>query len=146
MRQAYADLMNVRMMAMGKNMAHFVSLGANQMRVYQDSNGNGTLNTATDGIQCLWDKPTAQAADGVCPNGQSVSVKNFSRPVRWGGDSTISFDSRGLSAGGQTVCIDYTLTPQTSPSYDCVDLSPDESERRKTGRSSRSVQQCELPN
>jgi Tfp pilus assembly protein FimT len=122
-RETYADLMNLRMMAVSRNAAHFVSLGATQLWVYQDSDGNGVLNTGSDRTLCIWDRKYGEAVDGLCPDQQSVSTRNLSYPIIWGGSSTIRFDSRGLAGQDQTVCIDYSLTSQTNASYDCIDLS-----------------------
>jgi prepilin-type N-terminal cleavage/methylation domain-containing protein len=122
-RETYADLMNLRMMAVSRNMAHFASLGASRLSAYQDTNLNGALDTGSDGALCLWSRKYGEAVDAACPNQQSVSVKSLPRPIKWGGDSTIRFDSRGLAGADQTICIDYSLTSLTNASYDCIDLS-----------------------
>jgi prepilin-type N-terminal cleavage/methylation domain-containing protein len=122
-RETYADLMNLRMMAVSRNMVHFVSLSPTQLMAYQDTNGDGALNTGSDGVLCLWDRKYGESVDGLCPNQQSVSRRNLPRAIRWGGGSTVRFDSRGLAGADQTICIDYSLTSQTNASYDCIDLS-----------------------
>jgi prepilin-type N-terminal cleavage/methylation domain-containing protein len=122
-RETYADLMNLRIMAVSRNMAHFASLGAGQLRAYEDTSGNGTLETGSDGALCLWSRKYGEAVDATCPNTQSVSTRSLPRPIKWGGNSTIRFDSRGLVGAAQTICIDYSLTSYTNASYDCIDLS-----------------------
>ncbi len=121
-KKTHVDLMNVRLMAMTRNMSHFVSLAANQMKVYGDTNGDGALNTGSDTIQCLWDRPTGQGSDAACPNAQSVSVKTFPYPVRWSGSAIFGFDSRGLASEDETICIDFAANPDVDASYDCLDI------------------------
>lgn len=122
-REGYADIMNLKMLAMSRNTAHFLSLGANEVRAYEDTNASGTLNTGDDRTLCLWSRKYGEAVDGLCGSEQSVSTRRLSYPIRWGGNSTIRFDSRGLANREEAICIDYSDLSPTNATYDCIDIS-----------------------
>ena len=99
-REMYADLMNVRARAMQRNRTHFVSLAANAFTVYEDTNtppdGNGSLETASDRVV------------------QQKMLKKSVEPT-----SSITFDSKGMAAANQTICVFSGV----SPAFDCMIVS-----------------------
>jgi len=121
-RETFADLTNLRVMARTKNMSHFATFAAGQITAKEDSNGNLTRET-TDRTLCLWNRATGQGADAACGNNQSVSVKTLKYPITWSGNATLAFDSRGLADQNETVCIDYGATSDVNATYDCIDVS-----------------------
>lgn len=100
-REMYADLMNVRARSMQRNRTHFVSLGTNSFTVYEDTNtppdGNGSLETASDTVVM-----------------QKTLKKNVTVP-----NPSVVFDSKGMTADNQTLCIFSEVTPV----FDCMIIS-----------------------
>ena len=121
-RQTYADLTSLRVMARTKSSPHFMAFAAGQVSAKEDTIVNGTWD-AGDRTLCLWSRPTGQAADAACPDTQSVSIKTLKYPIIWSSTSTLRFDSRGLADQSDTICIDYGVTAQVNASYDCIDVT-----------------------
>lgn len=99
-REMYADLMNARARAMQRNRTHFASLTAGALTVYEDTNtapdGNGILEPASDRLVL------------------QKTLKKSMTPA-----SSMTFDSKGMAASNQTLCIFNTV----APSFDCMIVS-----------------------
>ena len=123
-RQMQADFMNARMMAMTKKASHFVTVAASQVKIYEDTNNNGTLETGTDTALCLWSRAFGQAADPVCSSA-GVSLRTLKYPMTWNGTTPLQFNQRGLSNTPCAICVDYVANSSvpTSAAYDCVVIS-----------------------
>ena len=122
-RETHADLTNLRVMAKTKSTSHFMTFAAGQVKANEDSTVPVDAYNTGDKTLCLWNLPTGQAADAACTDAGSASYRTFRYPIKWSGTATLRFDSRGLADQNETVCIDYSATPQVNASYDCVDIS-----------------------
>jgi len=105
MREMYSDLMNARASAMQRNRTFFVTLGANQYAVYEDSSpppdGDDHLQTGT---------------------GQDTRVTQRTTKYTLGTSGTVTlftFSNTGL------VSSDFSVRgiSNASPAFDCIDLS-----------------------
>ena len=98
----YTDIMTARATAAMKNRAYFVSLSANQYKIYEDTNtspnGNGTLETSSDTL---------------------ILQKTLDKAITWNSAATIEFNLRGLCNTPMTICIYSTVNPE----YDCIKAS-----------------------
>lgn len=97
-KELYANLMHARLSAMHKNRTHFVALSSSEYQVYEDTNEDRQLQTDTDTV---------------------ILNKGIDYPMTWTGGATIKFNTRGMAATSNTICV-YT-TPQ--PSCDCLKVS-----------------------
>ena len=122
-REMYTDLMSARLTAMHQNRTHFITLSANQLRAYEDTdpapNGNGTLTLGSDNPLCLWERKRGDPVDATCPTSSSLSYKNLTFPAIWNGAATLEFNARGLSNSDKSICVFSTY----NPSYDCIVVS-----------------------
>lgn len=122
-KEMYTDLMNARLTAMHQNRTHFITLSANQLRAYEDSNpapaGDGSLTIGSDNTLCIWERRRGEAADASCPSSSASSFRNLQFPATWSGTSTLEFNARGLSGSNNTICVFSTY----NPSYDCIVVS-----------------------
>lgn len=126
-KEMYTDLMNARLTAMHQNRTHFVTLSANQLRAYEDTNpapnGDGALTIGSDSPLCLWERKRDDPADATCPTSGSLSYKNLKFPATWSNISSteLEFNMRGLynSIIPKTICVFSTY----NPSYDCIIVS-----------------------
>lgn len=114
-KEMYTDIMNARLTAMHRNTNHLITLSANQIRGFEDTNGDGVGDNAL----CIWNRNKGDSIDGTCPNNQSLSYKNLTYPATWSGTATLEFNARGLSATNNTICV----FSSHNPSYDCISIS-----------------------
>jgi prepilin-type N-terminal cleavage/methylation domain-containing protein len=103
-KQLKTDLMAGRARAMQRNVTHFlqINMATNDYQLFQDANGNGTLEAGAD--------------LAVFPN-----PKAFKDPLLSGG-GTITIDTRGLMGGGAMVS--FNSSSHEPSDYDCLAMSP----------------------
>ena len=121
-KEMYTDLMSARLTAMHQNRNHFITLSANQLRAYEDTNpanGDGILTLGSDGPLCMWERKRDDPADATCPGNASLSFKNLKFPAAWSNTTTLEFNARGLSNTNNTICVFSSY----NPSYDCIVVS-----------------------
>jgi len=99
-KELYADLMNARTLAMTRNRFHFVTLGAAQYTVVDDSDDDG-INEGSDTV-------VLQRADLSSP-----------LPLIWNGGTDVRFDRRGLATTLKTICI---FSTNVSAGHDCIEI------------------------
>jgi len=104
-KEMYVDLMNARARAMQRNRMHFVTLGATQYIVYEDTNpapdGNETLETA--------------------PGGDTQILQRNLNPsfsIVWTTASPIRLNTRGLVPLSDTGSI--RVATSLDADYDCI--------------------------
>lgn len=114
-KETYTDLMNARLKAMHQNTNHLITLSANQIRGFTDTDGDGTGDEAL----CIWNRNRGDPVDATCPNDKSLSYKNLAFPATWSGTNTLNFNARGLSTTNNTICFFSTH----NPSHDCIVVS-----------------------
>lgn len=103
-KQMYTDLMNARVSAMQRNRVFFVTLGANQYAIYEDSwpapDGNGNLDPGTGQDTLVMQKTTQYALNSSAAN--------------------LNFSQNGLvSWSSGTIWV----TSTASPASDCIALA-----------------------
>jgi prepilin-type N-terminal cleavage/methylation domain-containing protein len=112
-RGIFADMMNVRIMAMNKNRTHYVTLAASCYTAYDDNSpapdGDGTLTVGSDTV--------ALTSNGAL-NLNTTKSQGF-LPITWSGADTLSFNSRGICTTPTTICLYSTVQPL----YDCIKIS-----------------------
>jgi type II secretion system protein H len=112
-KRIYADLSNVKMMAMTKGRTHFVVLNANGYTAYDDN------APAPDGNDTLTGADTVALRSSQTLNLSTVSNQQF-LPITWSGPAQMAFNSRGLcTTADNTVCIYSSATPR----YDCINIT-----------------------
>lgn len=105
-KQIYADLMNARISAMGRNHAFFADFPTTtSYRVREDTNEDND--------------PNVVAGDTILP----TFPKKVQYAITWAG-GTISFNARGIMQPslfplGATLCVFTTVNPD----YDCIEIS-----------------------
>jgi Tfp pilus assembly protein FimT len=114
-KEIYTDLMNARLTAMHQNTTHLVTLSANKIRGFEDTDGDGVGDNAL----CIWNRGKDDPVDATCSNNKSLSYKNLAFPSTWSGTTTLEFNPRGLSNSNNTICVFSTY----NPSYDCIVVS-----------------------
>lgn len=115
MRQMHADLLQARLKAMEKNKLHFVLVGPVTYTISEDTNGNGTQDTAPDDT-ILMQKTLKYPAESISSNPTST----VALPVN------MQIDQRGLisfpsSPNACSVSIRFD-TGTASPEYDCFEF------------------------
>lgn len=99
----YIDLMNARVYALQKNRAHFVTLGASQYSIYEDTfpspDGNGSLDLGAG-------------------QDRLVLQKALGHPLVAGFPSSVTFATTGLASSNGTIRVEAT----TQPHSDCIRL------------------------
>ncbi len=107
-RQVYADLMNARVSAMQRNRAFFVTVGANQYAIYEDSytppDGNGNLDTGA-GQDRLVTQKTAQYT--LVPSPTAI----------------FNFTANGLASSATATVVDIYCQSTANPASDCIEVS-----------------------
>lgn len=115
-RRIYSDLMNTRVMAMDRNMMHFVNFGANQYTIYADTNENQTLNTSAD-TQVL-SRSGPDLKPFTFSSGAAVR-ETITQDL--GG--TVEFNARGFAKGSGAasgaICVGHT-TLKARSSLNCI--------------------------
>jgi prepilin-type N-terminal cleavage/methylation domain-containing protein len=122
MKRIYADLMNARVMAMTRNMTHFVVFNWNsdtsQYAVIADTNGNNTLDAIPTDTQLLMrsgpDRVPFSFFNIVNPN-ENMGNAGMAAPT------TIAFNARGMATQTGTIRINVS---GITPSRDCITVSP----------------------
>jgi prepilin-type N-terminal cleavage/methylation domain-containing protein len=117
-RRIYSDLMNTRVMAMDRNMTHFVRFSGNQYEVYSDINNSGDYTVGVDTRVLSRSGPDVVpfTFTGAVPRNELITAA-FS-----GGVPRTSFDSRGMADQIGTVCVGNT-TVDVQPSVNCVTVT-----------------------
>ncbi len=100
-KQMYADLMEARIRAMGSNRFRFVTLGATNYSIYDDTNYDGVLETATDTLVLQ----------------QSLKNQITMIPATI---TQISFDQDGLAVVNTAI---YVANNTVGAVYDCVSVT-----------------------
>jgi prepilin-type N-terminal cleavage/methylation domain-containing protein len=125
-RRLYADILNARVMAMNRNVTHFVVFNylgnANQYGIIADTNGNNTANVPPTGAPAGDTQVLIRGGADITPftfTGAAQQNQTMSNNL---GDQVI-INARGaargsLSAG--TICIANTTTVGTQPSCNCI--------------------------
>jgi prepilin-type N-terminal cleavage/methylation domain-containing protein len=115
-RRIYSDLMNTRVMAMDRNMMHFVSFGADQYIVYADTDESQTLDTSAD-TQVL-----SRSGPDLKPFAFSSSVAERETIMQNLG-GTVEFNARGFAKGSGSasgaICVGHTAVNVRS-SVNCI--------------------------
>ncbi|WP_028893306.1 pilus assembly FimT family protein [Syntrophorhabdus aromaticivorans] len=123
-KEIYADLGRTRIAAMRENRSHFITLEANKLRAYRDTDpdgtdGDGVLTVGKDAFLCMWSRGFHDGADADCAGG-GLSFRNLAYNLSWSGEDvdTIQFTARGLAAPNslKTICVFSAV----NPSYDCI--------------------------
>jgi prepilin-type N-terminal cleavage/methylation domain-containing protein len=103
-KELYMDLMHARVMAMEKNLRHFIVLEPGSYAVIEDTNEDGSKST---GDYILPDFP-----------------KSLRCTLHWNGaGNIIKCDTRGLMSSLRTVWISIPEEPETGSDYDCLKVS-----------------------
>jgi prepilin-type N-terminal cleavage/methylation domain-containing protein len=118
-RRIYADLMNARVMAMSRNMNHFMVFAGNQYSIVADTNGNEVADLPPTG---------APAGDTQVLVRSNVDTGSFSFFNIIPQNETIvttigfqgEFNTRGIASQLGTVCV---VAANTQPSQNCVAVS-----------------------
>jgi len=115
-KELYADLMNVRCMAMTKNCDHFVDFNSPA-----PSAGNGTYRIAED---TNGDDEGDADADGIIDAAGHTILPSFPKTVAYPiannfTSKIINFDKRGIVQPSGTICF-FT---DNEPDYDCIVIS-----------------------
>lgn len=122
-REMYADLMNVRARAMQRNRPHFVSMATTSYTVNEDTNplpdGNGTLELSDRVVMRRLLKKPMSFPTGTAPQ--------------------MIFDSKGMTADNQTICIFSSF----DPAFDCMIVS---ATRINTGKIDNQGGACDATN
>jgi type II secretion system protein H len=121
MKRIYADLMNARVMAMTRNMTHFVVFNWNsdtsQYAVIADTNGNNQRDAIPTDTQLLMrsgpDRVPFSFFNIVNPN-ENMGNAGMAAPT------TIAFNARGMATQTGTIRINVS---GITPSRDCVTVS-----------------------
>ncbi len=111
-KQMYADFMNGRINAMQKNRTFFVTLGANQYAIYEDTYSAVTSTTSPDG-------------DGVLQTGNDRRVLNTTTQYALVSSPSITgfnFTANGLVSLATTT-VDIRCTSTANAATDCIELS-----------------------
>ncbi len=107
-RQVYADLMNARVNAMQRNRVFFVSVGANQYAIYEDSypspDGNGNLDTGAGQDRLVIQK--------------AAQYTLVSSPT-----ATFNFTANGLASSATAAVVDIHCQSTANPASDCIEVS-----------------------
>jgi Tfp pilus assembly protein FimT len=102
-REVYTDLMNARAMAMERNKTHFVDLAAGSYTVYEDTNEDGTLETASD-----------------IPRIAKTLTYPVTWPAGWTAANPLEFDSRGIMTTLPTNKGTIRVTTPYGADLDCI--------------------------
>jgi prepilin-type N-terminal cleavage/methylation domain-containing protein len=100
-KELYNDLMDSRIKAMQRNRVHFAVMTADDYSMYEDTNGNGVFDSATDAGMIRFTNP-----------------KPLRYASQWTG--TITMSRRGL-VNPNNVTINFDIA-SNEPAYDCIDI------------------------
>jgi prepilin-type N-terminal cleavage/methylation domain-containing protein len=111
-KRTYSDLMNVRIMAMNRNMTHFVRFGTSPYGVFADIDGDGVYDAGSD-TRVLSrsgpDKPPSPFFNATI-NDEAVTT-NLGNQA--------SFNSRGIAIIEGTICVAERAV-SFQPSVNCI--------------------------
>jgi prepilin-type N-terminal cleavage/methylation domain-containing protein len=110
-KRIYTDLMNVRMMAMNRNMTHFVRFNTTPYGVFADTNGDSIYNVGDTRVLSRSgpDKPSSPFFGNVGDEAVTAAL---------GAGTQASFNSRGIANVLGTICVAETTAIQ--PSVNCI--------------------------
>jgi len=119
-RRIYSDLMNARVMAMNRNMMHFVRINTatNSYEIYADTSNAGTNFENYDGgdtrvLRRGGPDLVPFTFTGAKPSNEQIE-DTFTSP-----DHTAVFNARGLAGNLGTVCVGQK-TVKVWPSVNCI--------------------------
>lgn len=122
-RRLYADILNARVMAMNRNVTHFVVFNylgnANQYGIIADTNGNNTYNVPPTGDTQVLIRGGADITPftftGAAQQSQTMSNNLFDQVI---------INARGAARGngppGGTICIANDASTGVQPSCNCI--------------------------
>ena len=113
-RRLYSDLMNVRVMAMSRNMTHFIRFNTNPYKVYADMDGSGTYTAADPQVlnRRSADKGAATPFFNEVPGEEVLILSNNL-------GSQVVYNGRGLANNEGTICVGMTAA-SLKPTVNCV--------------------------
>jgi prepilin-type N-terminal cleavage/methylation domain-containing protein len=121
-KRVYADLMQARVMAMNKNMAHFVVFQykgvTNQYAVVEDTDGDGSYDVPPTGDTQVLVRGGADIQPFTFSN-QTIQNNVFDDNFL---SHRVALNSRGVADNLGTVCIGRTLNIR--PMHNCIVVNP----------------------
>jgi len=114
-RELHLDLMNVRVRAMMRKRAHFLSLAPTQYIVQED------IYPWPDGDARLTESDSSRPAGYNDPIPLMKKNLNLNLPITWNNMrvAKIKFNTRGLSNTNRTICVNT----DKDADYDCISIS-----------------------
>jgi prepilin-type N-terminal cleavage/methylation domain-containing protein len=120
-RRIYSDLMNARVMAMSRNITHFIVFAGSQYTVMEDTNLNGVPDAVPADTQRL----RRSSVDIVPMTYSNTATTPPDAVILQSCGGWVAFNPRGIArtaiAPNGTIWI---TVPNVHPSRDCISISP----------------------